>query len=320
VIVDLVTDDAGLAALWSEWNALWRRCPSAPAFLAPAWLRSWWAIFGTSRPLVAVLRADGRVTGLLPLYHLDAKLLPMGVGISDAFDALLDPEAPPDAASHLMTAALRATEAIRCDLPELPEGAYLRNVASPEGWQVQEHSGPPCPVLSLAPCPSIPKSMRRDIRQARHRAERAGGWSVQRADAASFPDLLDKLIRLHQACWTGRGEAGALADPRVQAFHRSAGPDLLEAGLLRLEALHLRGRIAAAAYALLTPGRIAFYLGGFDPAVAYESPGTVLLAHMIEGAADEGRGEADFLRGGEAYKYAWGAQDRMNLSRSFART
>ncbi|MGE0372608.1 MAG: GNAT family N-acetyltransferase [Gammaproteobacteria bacterium] len=319
MIPDVVADDAGLAALWPDWASLWRSAPGASPFLSPAWLRPWWNVFGNGRPVVAGLRRAGRLLGLLPLYRLEGKLLPIGVGISDYHDALIAPDAPPDTASRLLAAALHATDAERCDLPDLPEGAWLRDVAAPPGWAARDWACLPCPVLSLVPEPAIPKTMRRDIRQARHRAERAGGWSVQRADAAGFPALLDALIRLHQARWTGRGEEGVLADPRVQDFHRAAGPALLEDGLLRLEALHLRGRIAAVTYALLAERRICFYLGGFDPALGFESPGTILMAHMIEEAAREGRQEADFLRGGERYKYAWGGVDRMNLGRSFVR-
>ena len=33
---------------------------------------------------------------------------------------------------------------------------------------------------------------------------------------------------------------------------------------------------------------------------------------MIEQAISEGRRELHFLRGKEAYKYAWGQNDRMN--------
>jgi hypothetical protein len=36
---------------------------------------------------------------------------------------------------------------------------------------------------------------------------------------------------------------------------------------------------------------------------------------MIEEAVKEGRRELHFLRGAEAYKYAWGATDRMNMTR-----
>lgn len=127
-----------------------------------------------------------------------------------------------------------------------------------------------------------------------------------------MPVLLDALFHLHDARWGGEG---VLADPRVRAFHREAAPLLLAAGALRLEVLRFGNRVVAAYYALLAGSRrILFYIGGYDTAHARESPGTVLLGAMIEAAAREGRTELHFLRGGENYKYAWGAVDRMNAA------
>jgi CelD/BcsL family acetyltransferase involved in cellulose biosynthesis len=40
---------------------------------------------------------------------------------------------------------------------------------------------------------------------------------------------------------------------------------------------------------------------------------------MIEEAAREGRREADFLRGNERYKYAWGGIDRPNTGLTLTR-
>ncbi len=51
----------------------------------------------------------------------------------------------------------------------------------------------------------------------------------------------------------------------------------------------------------------------------HESPGTILLGAMIEEAAAEGVAELHFLRGAEAYKYAWGATDRHNATRILVR-
>ncbi len=57
------------------------------------------------------------------------------------------------------------------------------------------------------------------------------------------------------------------------------------------------------------------YLTGFDVARAYESPGAILLGDLIGWALAEGRRELHFLRGGEGYKYGWGAVDRFNAVR-----
>ena len=315
---EVITNAAGLAGLWPEWEALWRCVPDAWPFASPAWLRPWWDVFGTARPVVATVKDASGLVGVLPLYRYEDRLLPMGVGLSDCFDALLAPRAPVRA-ELLLALALEAACVNRCDLPDLPDGARLRTAGAPASWRITAWDGPNCPVLQLRPDPAIPKGMRRDIRQARHRAERAGGWTVERADLTTLPALLGQFFDLHAARWARRGQPGALADADVRRFHETAAPGLLRAGILRLEVLRLRGRIVAVIYALLTADRLCFYLGGFDPEGAYESPGTILMAHMVEEAAREKRREVHFLRGEETYKYAWGGIDRRNTGLTLSR-
>ena len=58
---------------------------------------------------------------------------------------------------------------------------------------------------------------------------------------------------------------------------------------------------------------------GFDPSQPRLSPGVQIIAHAIEQAIAEGATSFDFLRGGESYKYAWGAVDRPKISRRLSR-
>jgi CelD/BcsL family acetyltransferase involved in cellulose biosynthesis len=325
----VLASDAALRALRPEWEALWRRAADRAApFQSPAWLLPWWGAFGTGRPRAAALRGDGgRLLGLLPLYLLDegdeTKLLPVGVGVSDYLDALLDPDAPPDAAARLLAAALAASpEATSCDLTDLPPGAALLDAPAPPGWR-DEGARPaaPCPVLALPPGAGLSdvlsRRRRAALRNARNRAERAGGCSIQTADAGTLGGCLGALVALHRARWEARGEpGGVLADPRVLALHREAAPALLAEGAMRLQVLRIGAAPAAAHYALLGGGgRVLLYLSGFDAARARESPGAVLLGDMVEWALAAGMRELHFLRGDEEYKYAWGAEDRFNAAR-----
>lgn len=314
-------------ALRPEWEALWRSAANATPFQSPAWLLPWWSVFGTHRPMIATLRDAARLIGVLPLYVLDEpparKLLPLGAGVSDYHDVLLAPDAPPAATHWLLQAALAAADSDRvteCALLELPPHARLMTAAVPAGWKEEPGFQIPCPVLELPPSPDglracIPAGRLRDVRQYRHRAEREGGWSIETADLENVEELLSVLIRLHRQRWESRGEAGILADPRVAAFHYRAATELIGAGLLRFQAIRVRGSIAAAFYALLGDDGVMFYLSGFDPRLARLSPGTILLGHMIDQAVAEGRRKLHFLRGAESYKYAWGARDRMNTTR-----
>jgi len=260
--------DAALLALRPEWDALWHRAAArATPFQSPAWLLPWWRQFGTGRPRAATLRGgDGRLLGLLPLYLLhegsETKLLPVGVGVSDYLDALLDPDAPLDAAGRLLEAALAASpEATSCDLVDLPPGAALLDAPPPRGWRDGgARPAGPCPVLALppgaAPAELLSRRRRAALRNARNRAERAGGVSIETAAAGTLDGCLDALASLHRARWDARGEpGGVLADPRVLALLREAAPGLLEHGALRVQVLRLGGVPAAAHCALLGDGR-----------------------------------------------------------------
>ncbi len=323
-MVAVTTGSDALQALAGDWRRLWLENAASSPFLAPEWLLPWWTVFGAdARPVVATIRRpEGTLAALLPLYAgREGKLLPLGVGVSDQAGVLLAPDAPPDAAARLVAASLAAAgpEIARCDLPELAPGDPLLAVPPPPGWRAEYWRGAPCPVLALAPEPAIPAGMRRDLRQARNRAARRGGWSVALVGASELTPALAELGTLHGARWSERGETGVLADERVQRFHRLSAPALHEVGLLLLARLLIGGRLGAMVHALVDPGRVHFYLGGFDPGQRYESPGTLLIGAILEHAADAGRQEAHFLRGAERYKYAWGAIDRLNSGRSFVR-
>ncbi len=336
--VAVATSDAALRALAPEWEALWRRVPGAVPFQSPAWLLPWWDVFGTGRPVVACLRDGERLAGILPLYVLDEpagdeppgdeppgdgpagdgppghgpggrKLLPIGVGLSDYLDALLEPDAAP---GPLLEAALRAGAAAGaavCDLVDVPPGSLLRGLAAPPGWRASWHDGDPCPTLRIADgagCAedAVPARQRRKLRMNRHRADRLGGWAVEFAAPATLMPMLDGLWRLAGHRW---GE-----DAGARAFLGSGAPGLLAAGLLRLASLSIGGQVAATCLALGDPARLMFYKIGFDPAFAAASPGSLLVGAMMDAAIADGCREVHFLRGNEAYKYAWGALDRHN--------
>ena len=314
--LDVLDTEAALLALAPEWAALHAATPDATPFQSPGWLLPWWRHFGTGMPRVAVARQAGVLSGVLPMYVLDEpgvrKLLPIGAGTTDYLDALGGP------AEALLRAVLARTREDRvdwCDLIEVPPGSALRD-AAPPGWDAEWGASSPCPVRMLAD--PVPPGTLRKLRMNRNRAGRQGGWTIEDATPTTVAPLLDDLIGLHQARWLAQGEPGALASPPVLAFHREAAPALLQAGLLRLQALRIGGAVAASCYALLAGrDRILFYLSGFDEAHAFVSPGTLLLAEMLERAAQEGRREAHFLRGREAYKYAWGGVDRLNSACRF---
>jgi CelD/BcsL family acetyltransferase involved in cellulose biosynthesis len=313
--------------LLPEWEALWRHVPGATPFQSPAWLMAWWKQFGTGAPRVLTARAGEGLAGVLPLYALAKpgirKLLPIGIGLSDYIDALVDP-AWPGAGAAMLAAIADVPDWDECHLPDLPEGGVLHDARGPAGPTEQRWDSMPCPVLALPDSAAaldtiIPRKTLRDLRQAASRAATSGGVWIETADAETLPSMLDDLFRLHKARWRSRGEPGVLAGPAVQQFHRDAARAIGAEGMVRLYRLRIGDVVAAMYYGFAWQSRSYAYIGGFDPDMPRLSPGALILHHAIVAAINEGCAEFDFLRGGEAYKYAWGALDRRNLARTWRR-
>lgn len=325
--VEPVTSQPAIARLVPEWEGLWREVPDATPFQSPAWLASWWSSFGNDAPLVLTARGGGRLVAVLPLYIYDEpecrKALPIGIGLSDYLDALVDPRH--SGATDLLLEALAEHRGWdECYIPDLPPGSALRAARPPANIIEQRSRGETCPVLTL---PATVAGLRevvlrkawRDLRQARRRAAAVGTTEAVRADARTFSHFMRDFFRLHETRWRPIAGHGVCADPVVRDFHLSAAQSMLNAGMLRLYLLRV-GASTAAAYYGFTAKRTAYaYLGGFDPQFAELSPGTQIVAHAIEEAVREGAREFHFLRGGEAYKYAWGAVDRPNTVLSWRR-
>jgi CelD/BcsL family acetyltransferase involved in cellulose biosynthesis len=200
----------------------------------------------------------------------------------------------------------------------------LHGARGPVGLAEQRRDSAPCPVLALpdsaaALATIVPRKMLRDVRQGASRAEAAGGVRIEATDGDTLASMLDDLFRLHEARWRTRGEPGVLADPAVQEFHRDAARALRAEGMLRLYRMRNGGAVAAVYYGFAWRSRSYAYLGGFDPDMPRLSPGAQIMRYAIGAAIAEGCAAFDFLRGGESYKYAWGAVDRWNIARTWRR-
>ena len=319
--IETVTDAGRLLALEAAWWDLFDRCPSATPFRSPAWLLPWWRVFAPG-PLrtVAAWRGDTLVA-LAPLYleETSRRLLPLGIGLSDDLDILASPDAGAGVGSAVFEALNRVDGWDLMSLEELAVGAVGLAWEAVPGWGEDVAEQSRCPALAwgddaLDLAAIVPPGKLRKLRMARHRAERRGA-TVEIATPVTALAHVDALIRLHTARWESRGEGGVLADPAVQTFHRDATPRLAAAGLLHATLLRVEERVAGVFHGLRRGQTLFAYLGGFDPAFAFESPGTILMGNALDRMIAGGAGTLSLLRGVEPYKYEWGAVDRINSRR-----
>jgi CelD/BcsL family acetyltransferase involved in cellulose biosynthesis len=309
---------ARLKELAPQWLDLWRRIPGATPFQSPAWLLAWYESFRPGPLRCVVVHRSQRLVALAPFYleiGAHRRLLPLGISLSDYLDVLVDPECEggvgPLLLAHLLASGCEDT--LCCE--ELHPNASALRLWSVSKWCTALQRQSACPVLALDRLSlrgQVPKGILRRLQLARNRVRRRQACVVAAASAQTAGSLLQELFRLHTARWMSRDQSGVLANHLVRRFHETALPALVGCGLPRLYGLCIGSRIIGAYYGMQYRDRAYAYLTGFDPAFAYEGPGTVLMGHAIEQAAAQGVREFHFLRGREPYKYEWGARDFWN--------
>lgn len=304
-----------LYALAPEWRELWNRCPSATPFQRPEWLLPWIESFTPRELWVIEARRENRLVGLAPMFIWqragERVMAPVGAGISDYLDWLVDPVVSTECLPLLLR-RLGGAEWDTMELMDLSSDSPLL-----QHWQHggKEESCAICPGLRFDPGTPfnkiVPSHQRRNLKTAENRMRRAGISRVELATRETLPEFIAMLIKLHGSRWTELGGPGVLEDPKVQDFHKRSSARLLDSGLLRFYGLLFDGRLIAVLHTLVGHNGIYCYLQGFDTAYSEFSPGMLLLERVVQDAAREGKSRVDFLRGREAYKYMWGAKDEQ---------
>jgi len=101
--------------------------------------------------------------------------------------------------------------------------------------------------------------------------------------------------------------------PDVCGFFKMIAVFFHEKGWLRFRAAFVNAQPIAALFAFAFKRRIYLYNTGFEPEYGDLSPGIVTIGLDIKDAIDEGFKVYDFLRGGEEYKFRFGAQERYTM-------
>jgi CelD/BcsL family acetyltransferase involved in cellulose biosynthesis len=317
-ITELHTLDE-LLAIEDEWRRLYDECPWGTPFQSPDWLMPWWRHFGIGALRVIAVRDGARLVCLAP-FRLDthSRLLSMlGTGISDYLDILCAAGAADAAGAVLAHLASQPEQWAICDLQELRPESPLFSARVPEGLSsVVEQMGV-CPVIELPPTEAEYLAGRRyQIRRSLKRAEALlrirGEFAIEQVSGREVGNYVEILFELHRKRWELRDAPGVLDTPALRDFHREVSRRMFDSGALQLNVLWSNRSPAAAFYGFRKAQRLYAYLSGFDPALSRSSPGSVLLWAVIRQAIGNGIREFDMLRGGEAYKYDWGARDSWN--------
>ena len=322
-IFDILQSEADVRTIAAEWLRLWGEDSHATPFQSPHWNLAWWDHLNPGGALAIVTVRHQRVlVALAPWYfsrHEEAGqrfLRFFGTGVSDYLDVLQSRHHKISWFRDLVPWTLQQLNWDECDFDELScDSALLDCTASKPAYSVERRSV--CPVLQLSgSSDSLSGAISRGAATAlgyyRRRLAREHQFEIEAADQQNTEYLVSELFRLHHQRWSARGQSGVLCGKHIAEFHHQAALGLLDEGALRLYLLRIEGRSAAVFYGFACHRRTYYYLGGFAPEFARFNPGTILIGYAIEQAIEERSLEFNFLRGGEPYKYWWGARDRFS--------
>ncbi len=317
---DLLRTTSELEAFQSSWNALWNEDGNSTPFQSPAWLLPWWRQFGQPGLAAVVLSRHTWPIAFLPFYACHepqqdvSRLLLLGVGTTDYLDGVFSPDCKVEHVKVALECVLSTQGWNSMVAVQLRKSSKLFKAMRREDRRdVESFRSESCLRIRAVHLDAFPQKIRQNVRYYRNRAARNGQLELELADEQNWKQAFDTLVHLHTERWQSVGQPSLLADPKVLAFHHEAIPFLLKRGMLRLQLLRLGGEPIAAAYSLVDPiGRRArtqyLYLITHSFEHAELHPGTLLLAALIERAAEEGIAWIDLLRGEESYKTLWHAE------------
>jgi CelD/BcsL family acetyltransferase involved in cellulose biosynthesis len=297
-----------------------QRDPSA--FQTPAWLKSWWDVFGTNlEPRVVVVQRGSSVIGFAPLAKRRGTLFHslewVGSGRSDHAPLLLHPSHAAQAfeaiVAHLANQGDWALLSLRT-LQEADVPSISACAATFGGVVTQEDVSPRVLVESswdayLAKKSSKHRSnLRRLLRQAGENAALEISCVTTADDA-----LLRELDDVEKHSW--KSSDGTLRmEGAGYRFYAAFLKAFSDEKCLEVWCCRHHEKLIAYLITFRINQRIFYYNGAYraqtlDGMPGF-SPGTALIASAIKSAHDGGMTSFDFLRGDEPYKQLWKNEDR----------
>jgi GNAT acetyltransferase-like protein len=318
--VTLCRDPEEFAGLEKEWDELYRHCPAATPFQTHAWQHSWWLSYGTRGRLRLVLvRQDGRLVGVAPLmltHRPLPALVPLGGGITDYADVLVD-DAQPDTVVRAMARGLyRAARGAVVDLREVRPGAAAEALAAAWDGPVRRLEDSLCLELPAVPMDDLLVRMPASgASRSRAKMRKLDALGIERhtVHEHDVPEAVATLLRLHEKQWRGRGVTTEHMRPRFATHLTRAVTRMVRTGDAQVSAYRLEGETVAVNVTLQSAALSGGYLYGVDPALrAKADVTTMLLRHEAGQAAQDGRAVLSMLRGSEPHKRHWRPVEAVN--------
>jgi CelD/BcsL family acetyltransferase involved in cellulose biosynthesis len=310
-----------LLGLVDDWRRLAAAAGETSYFVSPDWVLGWWEALGDGLQVEVAIWRDpsGSLEAVVPVARVRQRLHPR---VPLAVAARTNLGSGAGAADHCGWPVLpgRAEAVRRWIERQAAAGPLLLNDLDPELGVPLVPAGArrvgvsACPRLAIpADGGELPLSakFRKQLRAYTRKLEQQGIGFRFVGPQEMTDELLETVYHLHERRWSlvggtssfDRGRAG-LQRRLIARAGRGRGPAAVLA--------ERDGQPVGVLYGYLWRDVFAYYQTGWEPEWAAANLGTVLVSQAIRLAGSAGTRVFDFLRGAEAYKYRFGATDRVD--------
>lgn len=306
----------------------WDRAVRSGAFPTPfqtaAWYDAWTESAGARAgvvPRIFRLPATGPIRlglamQLETLPDGQSRLSPLSAPWSDYQDAIGEGATPGDldeAADWLRTEAATTGARLCCD--DVVPGGLLESILARLAGRFRR-STPVVAVDLRDPARIARLCERREHAAKRRRLARIGAISLRHnRRAADVAAAFARFVALHRRQWAGRDDAVApFTDDSVLETFETVAQRCAAAGCLTISELRCGDDTIASYFGFHLGGRYFGYRTAFDQDLYALSPGHILLQEMLRDFARHGLAHFDLMRGGYAYKSAYGSRFGHNLA------
>jgi CelD/BcsL family acetyltransferase involved in cellulose biosynthesis len=334
----LITENAQLEELETEWGSLFDSAPTASPPLRWEWVREWWRIYGPvygdrGRGLrVITVRRGSELIGVLPLYQRSEsgrwaarqlRFISTGAAeFEETSTEYLDLLHAPQESSACIEAISRVIGNLQWDEVSLSnmsaESALLMLGGRLESWtrSARKISAGPCHLFDIsggfeAYLGRLSHENRRQARRLLRAVEQAGMTFELANDRPTVDQYFDQMVALHKSRWASDGKAGSFA-PRHAEFHRSMAQKLVPSGAAILARLVHEGNPFAVLYAHRVREVVHCYQQGIvSESKELRSPGTAAWLLLMRLMAQEGVTLFDHQTGLTTFKERFATGERL---------
>jgi CelD/BcsL family acetyltransferase involved in cellulose biosynthesis len=332
VKVEQITTYEKLVETEKEWNALLSRSGLNIPFFTHQWFDAWWKNFGAGNELNILFFQDdsGRVEGIAPLMISGNRVMFLASHeVTDYCDFIFCEnkrnEIYPYLWEYLQKKYPDYDIVSLINIPACsPTLTDFSKWSTKHGWEHEIVFSEVVPILCLPGSydgflKNLGRKNRHELRRKKRKIQALGKLRIECiTDHARMSSAIEDFVRLHRASGSAKSEFWQ-KQGMPEFFCRLALLFALN-GWVELYTLSLENRLLAALLAFPYGDTLYFYNIAYDKDFSSFSPGFFLFDHAIEQAISGGIQTVDFLRGGEKYKYFFGAKDskisNLKLKRS----